>query len=1021
MAKTKTVKTKAPTGLAITRNNNAFTLKWKIGDANYGDGQTVRFRTNKNAFADISVGRTATSAVGRINLNSFYPTTKTRLTSVQFAARGKRSQYTQKRKTIKCNMSDWAYCSFPIQVPPVPSLTATFSSDVANTTTFSYSYPFNAADHVIARDAEWQSIIVKESNVTDGSKLPWNSRQLGWMTGTTGATGSRTITENSSLLASGSCTRWFRVRARGCAGASAWRYAKHVYAMPNAANIYSAKVKKTAADGYMCTVLWNVTHTHAHPIDKMVVQYSFAVPDAGMQCPDGASWTDAGTVKDTGARDGLTFSVDNTVGLDQCLFVRINTYHDNNINHSTAKAADVGYLTAPTNLTVTNMDASTYRATVTAENGSAVSDSYLAVYYMTPNDPAGFILGIIPHGQTSVTVQCPAWDSASSVSFGVRAMVGTYTFTTRGDGVKVYSINRRMQSRDMLTYGGSIPQAPSNVSLAMTDTPGTVQVTFDWSWSEASVAEVSWADHADAWESTDPPSTYLINNTHAARWNIAGLETGVTWYVRVRLGSGNTDNLTYGAYSDIRSIDLSSAPVVPVLALSDAVITQDGEVTASWVYVSTDSTPQAGAEVAEVVNDTYVPLAYLETVQYITISAEDAGWATGESHRLAVRVTSASGRETGWSDPVSVYVAEPVNCVITQTSLQRKTITVVDVSETVDALTVMPMTVTVVGAGEGGTTMLSLVRAETYHIDRPDETDLYGFEGETVATFAQIGEAQITINRADLIGRLDDGAAYKIIATVQDGLGQSASAELPFTVIWDHQASIPDGTVTIDANNLAAMLVPVAPTGVGAGDTCDIYRLSVDKPQLVYGNATYGQTYVDPYPALGEFGGYRFVMNTVDGDYITADNELAWVDVESEVDSNDNIIDFDGGRVLLSYNPDVSNSWKKDFKETKYLGGSVQGDWNPAVSRTSTVNSVAVTATDQETIEAMRRLATHAGICHVRTRDGSSYAADVQVSESYAVNNGNKLASFTLSITRVDPEGYDGMTLAEWNALHQEA
>jgi hypothetical protein len=82
---------------------------------------------------------------------------------------------------------------------------------------------------------------------------------------------------------------------------------------------------------------------------------------------------------------------------------------------------------------------------------------------------------------------------------------------------------------------------------------------------------------------------------------------------------------------------------------------------------------------------------------------------------------------------------------------------------------------------------------------------------------------------------------------------------------------------------------------------------------------------------------------------------------------------------------------------------------------------VAIVADDAETIEAMRRLATHAGICHVRTRDGSSYAADVQVSESYAVSNGNKLASFTLSITRVDPEGYDGMTLAEWNALHQEA
>lgn len=68
----------------------------------------------------------------------------------------------------------------------------------------------------------------------------------------------------------------------------------------------------------------------------------------------------------------------------------------------------------------------------------------------------------------------------------------------------------------------------------------------------------------------------------------------------------------------------------------------------------------------------------------------------------------------------------------------------------------------------------------------------------------------------------------------------------------------------------------------------------------------------------------------------------------------------------------------------------------------------------------MRRLATSAGICHVRTKDGSSYAADVQVSESYAVSNGHKLVSFSLTITRVDTEVLDAMTLAEWNALHQE-
>jgi hypothetical protein len=750
------------------------------------------------------------------------------------------------------------------------------------------------------------------------------------------------------------------------------------------------------------------------------VQYAFGVPDPGMGCPDSVSWTDAGYIRDTGGDDALTFSVDQTVGLDQCMFVRVNTMHDvdTNVTHSKAVVADVGKLSDPENLSVVT-DATTHRATVTCANASAVTDSFLEIRYITESNPDGYCCGIIPHGEPSTTVICPDWSGETSYGFKVRAVVGSYAQVVTSDNTTKYAVTAKMTCRNWLKYGGSVPQAPASVALAMTDTVGTVQVTFDWSWGDAHSAEISWADHADAWESTDEPETYLISNIRAPRWNISGLETGVTWYVRVRLASGSADEPTFGAYSDIQSIDLSSAPVTPVLTLSDSVITADGEVTASWVYVSTDGTLQNGAELAEVVDGAFETIATLETVQHVTLNAEELGWNTGEEHSLVVKVYSASGRETAWSDPASVYIAEPMTCTISQSSLVEQTETVDGAEVTQHALTAMPLTVTVVGAGEG-ITMLSVERTETYHMERPDESDIYGYEGEIIYTTSQTGESQIIINRDDFIGRLDDGAHYKLVATVQDGLGQSASAEIPFIVNWSHQAVIPSGTVSIDTDHLAAMLKPVAPSGAIAGDTCDIYRLSVDRPQLIYEEASFGTTYVDPYPTIGEYGGYRFVMKTVDGDYITADNELAWTDVEGGIEADGNIIDFGTGQIELEYNPEVSSKWAKDFKQTAYLGGSIQGDWNPAVSRTATVSSVAVTATDQETIEAMRRLATHAGICHVRTKDGSSYAADVQVSESYSMSDGHKLASFSLSITRVDPEELDGMTLAEWNALHTE-
>ena len=262
------------------------------------------------------------------------------------------------------------------------------------------------------------------------------------------------------------------------------------------------------------------------------------------------------------------------------------------------------------------------------------------------------------------------------------------------------------------------------------------------------------------------------------------------------------------------------------------------------------------------------------------------------------------------------------------------------------------------------------------------------------------------------------------MATVQDGLGQFASDTLDFEVHWSHQAVMPEATVEMDEENYVAKITPIAPEGVGAGDTCDIYRLSADRPELIVQDGTFGHTYVDPYPAIGEFGGHRVVFKTVNGDYITEGNQPAWVDLgEDEGDILDieyNIIDFDGNQVLLYYNVDLSSQWDKDFNETQYLGGSVQGDWNPAISRTGSISATTITLTDQETIRKMRELATYAGVCHVRTRDGSSYEADVQVSEDRDHEDHDKIATFTLTITRVDPEGFEGIPIEMWQAEQEE-
>ena len=78
---------------------------------------------------------------------------------------------------------------------------------------------------------------------------------------------------------------------------------------------------------------------------------------------------------------------------------------------------------------------------------------------------------------------------------------------------------------------------------------------------------------------------------------------------------------------------------------------------------------------------------------------------------------------------------------------------------------------------------------------------------------------------------------------------------------------------------------------------------------------------------------------------------------------------------------------------------------------------------DWNSISAIRRLARYEGVCHVRTRDGSNFLANVEVSEKipYQVyydpdGDSTKICEYSLSMTRVDPISPDGMTLTEWLA-----
>lgn len=999
MAKKKTKTVVNPSGLSIARADNKFTFTWKRGSSY--TSQKIAYKINSGSWIYPSVSASATSYALTINKASYNPSKATTIKTIQFGVKGYYGKW-----------SAWAYKTYTLAVPNKPFVESARDSTYANKSSYSWNFTMSTEDARAFTRLDWEAVLVPNSEETDGSKLTaWSANNVDKRSGTSTETQySVEITEDTEALAQGSQTRWFRARTRGLGGDSAWNYTKQIYADPNKPVITDSTATPDGA-GFSCIVSWETQANAVNPVDSTQVQYSMCVPAEGLIPPNNADWTDISlsadisqdkTKRQQNRTDSVSFHIDGTLNEDECLFVRVNTKWGNNTTYGDAKLIYKGRLKEPSGVSV-----NTNTNTITATNESDVPDSYLAIKYRSGSET--FIIGIIPRGRTSTVVSPPI--SAEPSAYGVYAVVGTATQTERYDGGVSYAIDEQMSSTEWWQDIASVPVAPQNVTLEQTGVAGVVRVTWDWTWNDASKAILSWADHDDAWESTEGPEEYTINNPLSTHWNIGGLATGKTWYVKVRLDNETEDAVTEGPWSETKAIMLSSAPAVPSLAIANSrgYVTADSNVTVYWSFVSTDGTSQAYAQICADSDDNII--AHTDVEQQVTFNPTDLGWSAGETHALKLMVTSKSQKTSDWSSPVYVTIVPRLEAEITSTSLANATTAERETLGASKVLKSLPMTVVVAGAGSSGTSSVTITRADSYHMARPDETEFEGFEGESIAVMNFTGEGEVEITKDDLIGSLDDGAKYTLTLTVKDNYGQTDTESIDFGVDWTHQATMPGGTVVMDG--LIAKITPVSATGMTATDTCDIYRLSADRPELIVKGAEYGTTYVDPYPAIE--GGYRFVCVTANGDYITAENMPAWVDIDNEWEYDHSIIDFDGEQVLLYYNLDLSNNWEKDFQATRYLGGSVKGDWNAGVMRSSTLSTVALVEYDEDVINGLRLLSEYTGICHIRTLDGSSFKADLQVQEDRDHDDYGTKASFSISATRVDPEELDGMTLEQWS------
>ncbi len=1032
--------TPANTGLSITRNGNKFTASWKIR-AKSPSSQKLKYSYHNGK--TWSKGTTVNLAAKATTYSWTYsPAATVKKIKVE--------------TTIAQSGHSASTSSFTYTVTPPPAPTVTVSNDSANKTTFSWSISTSNTN------TAWYYRCMFRTKISDEP-----DSATGWIDWAHLANQSWSVTDTDITK-----TRVFQLKAVGPAGESKIVSQRHVLGPAPAATWSDTPVTYSTISGsyYQMTYNFNLKGSN-YSIDGITPQFYIGAPEIDMSCPTGASWTNGGTYNyaNNWTNYSLAISTTDLVGENECLWARVKTTHDSADTTSGAYRVITGALSTPScSITMGSITASGFRVTVNVTNANTDIDGVYQQVFLEKGSAAGIanyiLIGTVPNGSSSATINSPL-DITGESGYAIH--------------VRNVTADGKSMKSGYFDYTSSMPLAPVITSIVPTSTSGKVYLSWTNNWSDATGVVIAWTDDPDNWMSNDDPETYELSEV-ASHWYITGLDTGKTWYFRIRSKCETEEAITYSPWSADEPIDLASAPAVPVLYLSEETITDTGMVTAYWSYASTDGTLQVAGNVVEATysNDTWTygrTVGATTSAQHVDIYAKAQGWTNGDVVYLALQTRAGSGGTSNYSTPVKLVIAAEPTVAISSTSLATSetlteyfegdgstkaftcsntlssapTVTVNGASRSAsysgDKVTLatvpaagatvaitysttaskvlksLPMTATV-ATSSAATLTVAIERAEAYPVIRPDGTQTDGAIGETVYvnTISANASNSISIASDDLIGRLDDGAYYNLVATASDEYGQAAEQSIRFRVHWSHQAEAPTAEFVTDPSDYIVRITPIAPSGSADDDTCDIYRLGADQPELIVSGGNFGTEYVDPYPAFGETSGYKVVTVTANGDYITESNEFAEYDTTvdgayTQLDPGLLVIDFGGNRAELPYNITLGNSWAKDFKRTAYLGGHVAGDHNRAVTRDLSASTVIVREDNDGVAAIMRDLARYAGICHIRTPEGSSFAADIQVSEDVSYDSG--LISYSLSIQKVDTVGFDGMTYAEWSDM----
>ena len=562
----------------------------------------------------------------------------------------------------------------------------------------------------------------------------------------------------------------------------------------------------------------------------------------------------------------------------------------------------------------------------------------------------------------------------------------------------------------------------SDFSSAVATMPGDISGKIEARATSETEVFLDWNDAVNAHhyeiEYTKNKSYFNISSSevqsdtttgHDTVWYISNLETGKTWYFRVR-GVGSDGTPGHWSFA-IASVTLGTKPNPPTTWTYTYTAIVGDSVILHWAHNSADGSAQTAANLEVKSNgSTIINRTWNNATSSFTL--DTSNYADGTELYWRVRTKGILNTYSEWSAQRKLTIR------------QRPTIGV-SIESTVSRYPFAPTIYAGPSSQSAISISISVIANDSY-----DTFDEFGV-GQHIAAGQEIfskyydSPGSNTINPVLTPGDIDleNNISYTLKASAAMDSGLSAEGSVDFTVAFDDESFLPDAEITTDADVLACYIRPFCETNPDDDDeesepvtnvTFNVYRRQYDGSFVTIAKGLDGSgstTVTDPHPSL-DLPRYRIVaVSNATGaisytdaaglpfnvGYMVIQWDEAWMEFDYAPDQTAAEPPWSGSMLKLPYNIDISADHSPDVELVEYIGRENPVSYYGTQRGETGRWSVEIPKNDQETLYQIRRLATYKGDCYVREPSGLGYWANIAVSYSLTHNKMTVPVNFTVN------------------------